>query len=299
MNFKPKRSWLIGGLAIFALVLVIWLAAAFRISGVQAGMLPFPFRLRSRLAPDYSAGDSSREIGSLRLSIVSDVLRDLGLTDQEASQQGDELMDEMGSPVPTATALNFSGEAPFTPTATRTYTPTRTFTPTETYTPSPTNTRIPPTRTPTETPEPTDQPRPSDTAGPTATPDPTATPTPRDVTDPQIDLGSADWDPSPGSLDTCSVNVSDIVVTDPIVTYGIQSVFLKYLCCGDWVYSNPLSESGGMTPSGWEGSYSGPISITGMSAGETVAIGVYAEDSAGNTAYVGNVAEYTLSTDCP
>jgi hypothetical protein len=152
---------------------------------------------------------------------------------------------------------------------------------------------------PSKTPEPTDPPKPTNTPGPSATPDPTATYTPRDVTDPQIELGESSWNPSPGSLDTCSVSISDVVVTDPIVTYGISRVRLKYPCCGSWVYSAPLNESGSMTPSGWVGSYSGPISITSMSAGESVEIGVYAEDNAGNTAFVGNVATYILSVDCP
>jgi hypothetical protein len=119
------------------------------------------------------------------------------------------------------------------------------------------------------------------------------------VTDPQIELGSASWDPAPGSLETCTVGVNDVVVSDPIVTYGMNRVRLKYPCCGSWVYSDPLSESGEMTPSGWVGSYSGPITITGLNAGETAEIGVYAEDSAGNTAFVGNVATYTLINDCP
>lgn len=298
MDLKPKRSWLLGALAVFAILLVIWLAAAFRISGVQAGGVPFPFSLQSKLVPDYSASDEARAYGSLRLSIVSDVLRDLGLSDQEVNKQGDDILDAMGSPVPTATALNFEGDAPYTPTPTQTHTPTKTYTPTETFSPTATKTRISPTRTPSKTPKPTDPPKPTKTPGPSATPDPTATYTPRDVIDPQIYLSSADWNPTPGSLDTCTVSVSDIEVRDSIVTYGINRVRLKYPCCGSWEYSNPLSESGSMEPSGWVGFYSGSVSITGYESGQSVTIGVYAEDVAGNTAFVSDGATYTLSVDC-
>ena len=152
---SPRKNWFFGATAIFLLLLVLWVVAAIQLSDASAGELRFPFNLRSNLSADYSQDAQGRQLGSLRLSIVSDFLRDIGFSKPEADQKQDNLVKELDKPVPTATALNFEGDAPYTATPTFTPTATNTFTPSPT--PTFTNTPTPkPTRTPTKTPEPPD-----------------------------------------------------------------------------------------------------------------------------------------------
>jgi hypothetical protein len=209
--------------------------------------------LRSKLSADYSQEGSQGVLGAFRLSIIGDALRDLGLTPKEADQQTAGIKIALNDPVPTATALNFEGDDPYT--ATPTATPTFTNTPTNT-----------PTSTPTTTPRPTKTPLPTSTKKPAL---PTATP--GDSTAPVIaDPGTLN--PTLGYLGTsiCSVNV-DVLnahITDVAPSSGIKKVRIKYkvydeggILYNSYVYSSNLTmcPSGGFTPSGgFDACYDGP-----------------------------------------
>jgi len=108
-----------------------------------------PLSLSSRLSADYSVDDVG-PLKALRLSIIGDMLRDMGMGPDEAEDCESAMKALMDNPVPTATARDFEGAPPFTAiptnTATPTDTPTATATPTSTFTPRPTATK-PPTST--------------------------------------------------------------------------------------------------------------------------------------------------------
>ncbi|MGH2620833.1 MAG: hypothetical protein ACRDHG_09740, partial [Anaerolineales bacterium] len=141
--------WL--ALTAIAVLIAGWFAAALHLTGASAGQPGFPFNLRSNLAADYRADPGAGRITSLRISIITDLLKDLGFGADDSG-----LLEGLDSPVPTATARNFQGDPPFTATAIPSPTPTITPLPTSTSTPKP------PTKTPkptdTEQPEPTDLP---------------------------------------------------------------------------------------------------------------------------------------------
>ena len=109
---------------VFAILIVGWVLAAVYLTGASAGRPGSPYNLSSKLAANYAA-DGGEKISSLRISIVADLLRDLGIPIEQAS-----ILDDLDSPVPTATP------DPATPT------------------PSPTS--PPPTNTPGPTPSPFD-----------------------------------------------------------------------------------------------------------------------------------------------
>src|SRR3989304_3932110 len=98
----------------------------------------------SRLSADYRADEGGRSVALISLSILNDAMQTLGLTEDEAATAHESMELAMSQPVPTATAMDFEGAAPFTATPTV----TNTSLPTNTATPIPTNTRRPPTRTP-------------------------------------------------------------------------------------------------------------------------------------------------------
>jgi hypothetical protein len=236
-------------LSIFAILIAVWVAAALHLTGASAGRSGFPFNLQSRLAADYGA-DRGDRISSLRISIITDFLRDLGFGDSGSSILGD-----LDDPVPTATARNFEGDPPFTPTATRTSIPTHTPLPTDTETQTST-----PTPLPSKTPEPTE----------TAKVEPTEVP--GDEIAPSLSGGSLS--PSPGTmLPTCNGNdiaVTGLRVVDPALSSGIQWVKLKYKILGPgsqgYIYSGDIGPpvSGGWTEgpgSKWDAYYKGDLTI--------------------------------------
>jgi hypothetical protein len=152
---------------VVVLALLLWLVIL-QVSPTSAEFLGL--NLNSNLKANYGADDRGGFIGALRLSVVQDFMGDAGVPDDLADQHAKDLVDELDEPVPTATALNFAGDAPFTATPTFTFTPTRTLTNTPTPTPTRTPTRTPiPTRTPTLTSPPTSTAAPA-TATHTSTP---------------------------------------------------------------------------------------------------------------------------------
>jgi len=296
--------WL--ALTAFAVLIAGWFAAALHLTGASAGQPGFPFNLRSNLAADYGAGPEAGRITSLRISIISDLLKDLGFGGDDSG-----LLEGLDSPVPTATARNFQGDPPFT--ATVTPSPTPTITPS----PTPTSTPRPPTRTPkptdTEEPEPTELP--DDIVGPT--------------------LSGGTLFPNLGTLlPTCEGNDIGIIglrVVDPGPSSGIAWVKLKYKILGpgtlDYQYSADFGDpvSGGWTSgegSTWDAYYKGDLTINfsdgyafttggklffrpwlnGPSAALTidpftVEVSSIAQDNAGNQGYVLH-GTYTLDGSC-
>jgi hypothetical protein len=289
---STRRKWFIGATAIFAVLIVLWVLAAIQLSDASARGLSFPFNLRSNLAADYSQDDQDRRLGSLRLSIVSDFLRDIGLSQPEADEKQDDVEDEMDKPVPTATALNFEGDAPFTATPTFTPTPTHTFTPSPT--PTPTNTPTPkPTRTSTKTPKP---------------PEPEKTDTPVgsvDTSDPQICCVVLN-PPETSTLEQCTITVDDVHIFDPAFSSGIEdSQVYVYVDrpSSSRIYQTLNISSGGFVSgpgSDWDAHYEGEICLDGLSAGDTIRVSAKVRDSAGNGwIYFSPEFIYTLAVDCP
>jgi hypothetical protein len=288
-----RRQWFLRAIGILALLLVIWIAATLFLSPAYADALPFNMEVRSRLLADYNPDDGQSLFAALRLSILGDSLRDQGLSPEEAEKQREALEEALDDPVPTATALDFEGNAPHTATPTDTATPTNT--PTSTPTPTATNTPRP-TATKTNTPKPTKTLKPPNTAVPV------------DNIHPAI----AD----PGTLDMVSVSacevqvyVMDAQVTDAAPSSGINWVKMKYKVYdaateskiyAGYIYSNPLTMcSSGSTGGGWDACYSGPdpkppaftikifngfssqLNLTD-SAGFTIKLWLLTEDNNGN-----------------
>ena len=296
--------WL--ALTAFAVLIAGWFAAALHLTGASAGQPGFPFNLRSNLAADYGAGPEAGRITSLRISIISDLLKDLGFGGDDS-----DLLEELDSPVPTATARNFQGDPPFTATVTPSPTPTITPSPTPTSTPRP----------PTRTPKPTD----TKESEPTELPD--------DIVGPTLSGGTLF--PNLGTLlPTCEGNdigITGLRVVDPGPSSGIAWVKLKYKILGpgtlDYQYSADFGDpvSGGWTSgegSTWDAYYKGDLtinfsngyafttggklffrpSLNGPSAALTidpftVEVSSIAQDNAGNQGYVLH-GTYTLDGSC-
>src|SRR3990172_9378416 len=110
---KRERSrWWLGAFALFLGLLVIWILAVIVLDPAGASSFTLNLGLGSRLRADYSPHPVGRRAGVLRLSMVEDVMRDLGWTEEEAETQRAEVEVAMGQAVLTATARNFSGDAP-------------------------------------------------------------------------------------------------------------------------------------------------------------------------------------------
>jgi len=213
---KRERSrWWLGAFALFLGLLVIWILAVIVLDPAGASSFSLNLGLGSRLRADYSADAAGRRIGVLRLSIVEDVMRDLGLTEEEAEAQREEVEVAMGQAVPTATARDFGGGAPFTATPAPTATPVPTSTLSETSEPTQTSTATAtPTRGTTRTPTPTRTATPTRTLTPTGTLDTTATKTPTRTRTPT---------PSGPTPTQCRVDpVVQILLPTGAPTYGIS-----------------------------------------------------------------------------
>jgi hypothetical protein len=285
---KHRRKW-VTWLGAFLALIALLAAAALVLMPASAGGFPFSWKIRSNLSADYRYGETTASLGAFRLSIISDMLRDRGIGEDEAYQKENVMKLAMEGSVPTATAFDYEGNLPLT--ATPTNTPTKTPTPTFTPTPTATNTRIP-TRTPTKT--------------KTPKPKPTKTPDPPPLTDTVAPVIA-----SPGTViddwvSDCHVNVyiDSARITDAAPSSGINWVKLKYKVYDssgstnytDYTYSSPLMIcSGGPTGGGWDACYAGPDPLPGFSikieAGSNLGSGdflikyyMYVEDGIGKTA---------------
>jgi hypothetical protein len=290
MKPQPSRKWLIGAVAVFLALLLVWVLAAIQLTSAAAEPLALMYSLRSRLGADYGTDAAGRPMRSMRLSIVQEVLQDLGLhgADAEAQRQG--LEASLGQPVPTATARNFEGEAPYSATPTKTATPTNT--PTVTSTPTPTRTPRP-TKTP--TPQPTNTPKPKP---PTATPSGSI-----DTKDPQICCML--MVPPPSTINSCTIDVTDMEVFDPAFSSGIDptKVFAKYQGphTPGLIYVNLAMISGGFTSgpgSDWDAHYGGTVNLDHIHAGDTIDFYGKAGDNSGHWVITGPF-QFTITRNCP
>jgi hypothetical protein len=284
MKEPSGRRWLVGAVGLFLVLLVVWLAAALRISASAAAPSSLMSSLRSRLSANYAPDPAGSTVHSLRVSIFEEVLQDLGMSGDEAASQSQEIQEQLQGPVPTATARDFQGAKPLTAT------PTATPTPTETPTPTATSTRTPrPTPTKTKTPKPTAVP-------------PTDTPVgSMDTTAPTICC--MDLVPVIGStLLSCTFQVDDLEVFDPAFTLGIADgdVFAKYNgpSTSGWQLVNIPRENGGWSGSDWSAHYDGFVTINAASVNDTIDIMGKVTDLAGNTQYY-SAGTYTMGVPCP
>jgi hypothetical protein len=244
-----QSSWIhrIIGVA-FGLV-VVSIMALIAVGVASAQNSPFPLGLRSKLAVDYSQEKFGPTFGPINLSIVRDVLQDLGLTSSETEAEAWAYLSDLDDPVPTATALNFSGDSPHTPTPTKM--PDYTATPLLTSTPLATKAPIRAQASATKI-----------VVTSVATLAPCC-----DSTPPTLSGGSLN--PTPGPLSVCSVGVSltGLRVQDPSPSSGIEWVKVKYKVEGPnslgYVYTSDLSPptSGGWSGSAWDAIYNGSFTI--------------------------------------
>lgn len=246
---KSRRKW-VSWLGILIAVLALVGVTALVLMPASAAGSPFSLKTRSNLSADYRYGETSASLGAFRLSIIGDMLRDMGMGDEEASQRENVVKLVMEVSVPTATAFDFEGNPPLTPTTTSTVAPTSKP---ASSTPEATDTRIP-------------------TKVSTSTPTKIATTT-RVAVDSErpIIANPGTIAPNPGTFGTCriSVSVTDARVTDAAPSSGINWVKLKYKVYdhsgsdiyAGYIFSAPLSKcSGGSTASGgWNACYSGPF----------------------------------------
>ncbi len=291
-----SRGWILVTLIVVA---VLGGLALYQLGPASAGSLRFGVNMRSNMAADYSGRDAD-QVGFLRLTIFQEFFRDLGLNPLEAEEQARQIEATLDGVVPTATALNFDGDAPLTATPTATPIPTDTPTPLPTATTRPSST---PSRTPTT--KPTDSPpTPTKTPGalPTATKTPGATATSgADNLNPEIKSG---WTlvPPPGTLTQCSFQVIDLRVKDPAPSSGLLWARLKYEdpdSPGSYIESGDLTlTSGGWSGGAWDAKYTGSISLSDVDTGDPIIVWGKARDNAGNTGYL-ELATYTMGVDCP
>jgi hypothetical protein len=315
MEPRSGRGWFWAAMAVVLLLIVVWVAAAIQLSSASAG--EGGFRLISQLRADYSTQPLGRPVRLLSFSIVQDMLQDLGMAPDKAAAESGAMELAMNSPVPTATARDFKGAAPYTATPTKTRTPTRTPRPTITPTDTPR-----PTNTATSKPTSTKKPKPTKaekTAAPTASPTRTATGGADHATPTLVSAGTIT--PASGMLD-CSdtLHVSNFVVFDAAPSSGMKFVKLKYKIVGhEYIYGPELDPIiGGMQPDGsWLATYSGSIAVSFweaylanaqsgskmaslmplMSDPYEVDLDIYFEDDKGHEAHP-KVAGYTFSSNC-
>lgn len=238
-------------------LLMVWVFTAVLLNSASADSGPFSFAVKSKLAADYGGEKSDGFLGVINLTIFSDVMRDLGLSPEEADEHSDAMKVAMDDLVPTATARNFEGEVPWTPTKPATKTPTRTQAPEDTPTPTYTPTR---TRVPSKTPSSTNTKKPA-TAVPSGD---TVYPV---IADPGV------INPTPSAFASCSrvFSVSNARITDAAPSSGINYVKLKYKVYDNaeatvyagYINSAPFSIcSGGPTGGGWDACYDGSMTIS-------------------------------------
>ncbi len=287
MKEPSGRRWLVGAVALFLVLMVIWVAAAVRISASAAAPSSLMSSLRSRLSANYAPDPASSSVHSLRLSIFQEVMQDLGMSGDEAAAESRRIEAGMQGLVPTATARDFDGAQPLTAT------PTKTPLPTHTPTPTATSTRTPrPTPTKTKTPAPTH-------AAPTNTPSGGS-----DTTSPGITR--LDFVPPIGStLMSCTFQVNDLDVFDPAFSDGIDpnDVFVKYdgPLTGGLQYVNIPLEGGGFVSgpgSDWVASYDGPVTINNAAVNDVIDVWGKVTDLAGQTTIL-SAGSFVMGVVCP
>lgn len=291
------RRWLIAAVGLFLFLLVGWVLLALQLNSALAGPLPYGPGLMSRLRADYRPDEGGRSVALISLSILSEAMQALGLSDDEVEAAHESMEQAMNQPVPTATAMDFDGAAPFTATPM----PTNTPLPTKTPTPEPTNTRRPATLTS----------QPSKTPKPTKTDGPEPTDGPDDDEDPDVLLAGATWGPAPGDLPGCDVTftMDNLRVTDSAPSSGMDYVGFKYRIPG---YYDDLTlgpefnkDSGGWDGDAWDATYSGSLTIEvfpgwcGSDTGDDIEIQLWVKafDNEGNEAVVW-LGEYTIDDEC-
>jgi hypothetical protein len=246
--------WFSKALGIFLALMAVWIASALVLNVAFAQTNLFSMGLRSKLAADYSQDQTDAIFSPFRMSIIRDTLKDLGLGSDDAEDVALAYLSELDETIPTATALNFSGDSPFTPTAMEL--------PSSTPTPEPTSTALP-TRIPPRIQVSKTKVATLPTLG---TADATLVPC-CDTVKPTLSGGSLN--PAPGALASCSVGISlsGLRVTDASVSSGIEWVKVKYKIEGPaslgYVYSGDLSppDSGGWSGSAWDAVYSGTFNV--------------------------------------
>jgi hypothetical protein len=287
MKEPSGRRWLGGAVGLFLVLLVVWFAAAIRMSASAAAPSSLMSSLRSHLTANYAPDPAGKAVHSLRVSIFGEVLQDLGMSSEEAASESQEIQEQLQGPVPTATARDFQGAKPLTAT------PTKTPIPTETPTPTATSTRTPrPTPTKTKTPEPTAMP-------PTDTP-----PAGVDTVAPSICC--MDLNPVIGStLMSCTFRVNDMSVWDPAFTLGVDDgdVFAKYNgpSTGGWQQVNIPRETGGWSGSDWSADYDGFVTINNASIGDVIDIKGMVTDKWGGPGHTTlyPAGTYIMGVPCP
>jgi hypothetical protein len=287
MNGPSGRGWWMGALGLFAALLVLWVAAAVRLSAAAAAPSDLMTSLRSRLTANYAPDPGGSTVRSLRLTIFQEVLQDLGMSNEAAAGHSQEMAEQMKSPVPTATARDFQGAKPFTATPTATPVPTETPLPTATNTPKPRPTR-------TKTPVPTVR-----VVAPTDTPVGGV-----DTTDPNICCIALNPAPT-GSLDVCTIDVIDLEVEDLAFSSGMDlgEIYIKYekAGMGNWQTTNLSMTSGGFVAgpgSDWRGHFAGSFTIHGRVAGDSINVAGKVEDNVGRNDHK-SAGSYTLTVNCP
>jgi hypothetical protein len=248
-----SRRWIIRAFGVFCVLLTVWVAAAMVLNAAAEGSLPIAMHVYSDLYADYSPDVVVRPLGVFNLSIISETLKDRGYSEEEAQERAKAIEVVMNEPVPTATALNYDGDAPYTATPTKTNTPTAT--PTPTLTPTNTPTKIP-TKTPTKTPTPKPTKKPSKTPTEEVScpePCPTDTPIPETDTKSPSVSGGVVYPPF-GEYGSCElkIEVDDLHIVDPAYSSGIDWIKLKVKYCDDgeavWKTSSPFEPD---DPIGW------------------------------------------------
>jgi hypothetical protein len=264
MEPRSGRGWFWAAMAVVLLLIVVWVAAAIQLSIASAG--EGGFNLASQLRADYSTEPLGRPVRLLSFSIIQDVLQDLGMAPDKAAAESNTMELAMSSPVPTATARDFQGAAPYTATPTKTRAPTRTPRPTITSSVTPSNT---PRSTRTATTEPTSTKKPKPTkVEKSKTPEPTATLGGEDNETPYLDTSDMVLNPHDGATLDCSdsITVTHLVLIDPAPSDGIDFLKLKYkISDGHHTYvmgSDLTPVSSGYDAEGnWVAVYNGTIDV--------------------------------------
>ena len=292
MDPKHNRRWLVRAVAVFLMLFVLWVLAVFQLSPAAAGPANLQLRLRSNLVADYTAGPVMRMVRSLRLTVMQDVMQDMGMPEDEAASEMRAMQALLETPVPTATARNLAGDAPFTATPTRLrFRPTRLCRPAR-------------RRGGRSLPQPPREPTRADQEAQDG--EKTATPSGgEDDEDPEICC--LDLDPAPGDeLSGCTLEVISMRVYDEAPSEGIDEakVMVKYQVpdTGDYVYTASLEKIGGgdgQVPPG-EATYAGEIHMRESSKVRSSDVwGKVEEDIAGNGPALIGPFTYEMETDCP
>ncbi|MFA9406392.1 MAG: hypothetical protein ACERKX_11325 [Anaerolineales bacterium] len=287
-------------------LLMVWVFTAVLLNSASADSGPFSFAVKSKLAADYGGENPDGFLGVINLTIFGDVMRDLGLSPEEADEHSDAMKVAMDDLVPTATARNFEGEEPWTPTRTATKTPTTTLIPTDTPTPTytPTRTRVP-SKTTTSTKKPT---KPPSISVPAAT---ATAAGPTDNTKPSIcclTLSPPAGSSTPGApLTSCTIDVVDLHVYDPTFSSGVSpsDVHFKYQTPPSvgWTTESLNLLTGGFVSgpgSDWDAHYGKTITLHNLVDGDVVEVQARVRDLAfTGWEYTGSSYYQLTGLDCP